>query len=114
MAMTLALFFRRPTVHKLSPAPFDNHFDSAIKRAARNSFWRADPGLNINANKERQMSMTPDTPGIRPAQYTDPLIVNARLVNLAAEIERNLAARRALRPARSDAAKRGWEVRRDR
>ena len=45
---------------------------------------------------------------------TDPLIVNARLVNLAAEIERNLAARRALRPQRSDAAKRGWEVRRDR
>lgn len=42
---------------------------------------------------------------------TDPMIEQARLVNLAAEIERNLAARRALRPARSDAAKRGWEVR---
>ena len=52
------------------------------------------------------------TTGDRPVQeLTDPLIVNARLVNLAAEIERNLAARRALRPARSDAAKRGWEAR---
>jgi hypothetical protein len=43
---------------------------------------------------------------------TDPLIEQARLVNLAAEIERRLALRKALRPQRSDAAKRGWEVRR--
>lgn len=46
------------------------------------------------------------------SQYTDPLIANARLVNLAAEIERRLAIRRALRPQRSQAAKRGWEARR--
>jgi len=45
------------------------------------------------------------------AQYQDPLIVNARLVNLAADIERRLAIRKALRPQRSDAAKRGWEAR---
>ena len=43
---------------------------------------------------------------------TDPLIEQARLVNLAAEIERRLAIRKALRPQRSEAAKRGWEVRR--
>jgi hypothetical protein len=43
---------------------------------------------------------------------TDPLIEQARLVNLAAEIERRLAIRKALRPQRSDAAKRGWELRR--
>ena len=43
--------------------------------------------------------------------YTDPLITNARLVNLAAEIERNLAARKALRPMRSEAARKGWEAR---
>lgn len=42
---------------------------------------------------------------------TDPLIEQARLVNLAAEIERNLAARRALRPARSAAALKGWDRR---
>jgi hypothetical protein len=42
---------------------------------------------------------------------TDPLIEQARLVNLAAEIERRLAIRKALRPQRSDAAKRGWEAR---
>ena len=51
------------------------------------------------------------TPGIHSAQYQDPLIVNARLVNLAAEIERNLAIRKALRPMRSEAARKGWEVR---
>lgn len=43
--------------------------------------------------------------------FTDPLIDNARLVNLAAEIERNLAARKAFRPARSAAARKGWEAR---
>lgn len=47
-------------------------------------------------------------------QYQDPIITNARLVNLAAEIERNLAARRALRPIRSEAARKGWGTRRDR
>jgi len=41
----------------------------------------------------------------------DPLIEQARLVNLAADLERRLAIRRALRPMRSDAAKRGWAVR---
>ena len=51
---------------------------------------------------------------IDSAQYQDPIITNARLVNLAAEIERNLAARKALRPARSAAARRGWETRNDR
>ena len=42
----------------------------------------------------------------------DPLIEQARIVNEWAEIERRLAIRKALRPQRSDAAKRGWEVRR--
>ena len=44
--------------------------------------------------------------------FTDPLIEQARLVNWAAQFERNLAMRKALRPQRSDAAKRGWQVRR--
>lgn len=43
---------------------------------------------------------------------TDPLIEQARLVNLNAEIERNLAARRAMRPRRSEAACKGWRTRR--
>jgi len=42
----------------------------------------------------------------------DPLIEQARLVNLEAEIERRLAIRKALRPERSEAATRGWETRR--
>ena len=58
------------------------------------------------------MPLTRNTPGVRPAQeFTDPIITNARLVNLAADIERRLAIRKALRPARSAAAKRGWESR---
>jgi hypothetical protein len=61
------------------------------------------------------MPLTLNTPGVRPAQeFTDPLIVNARLVNLAAEIERNLAARRARRPHLTASAVKGWETRRDR
>lgn len=44
---------------------------------------------------------------------TDPLITQARLINEAAHIEARLALRKALRPERSRAAKRGWAVRRD-
>ena len=58
------------------------------------------------------MSLTPDKPGVCPAQpCIDPLIAQARFINEAADIERRLAIRRALRPQRSDAAKRGWEKR---
>lgn len=47
-----------------------------------------------------------------PQPHEDPLITNARLVNLAAEIERNLAARRALRPVLTARAAKGWQSRR--
>lgn len=42
---------------------------------------------------------------------TDPLILQARFINEAANLERRLAARRAHRPARSEAARKGWESR---
>jgi hypothetical protein len=42
----------------------------------------------------------------------DPLILQARWLNEAADLERRLAIRKAMRPARSDASKRGWEKRR--
>lgn len=45
-------------------------------------------------------------------EFTDPLVLQARFLNEAAQIERNLAARKSLRPARSAAAVKGWEVRR--
>lgn len=45
-------------------------------------------------------------------EFTDPLIQQARLINEARDLERRLAIRKALRPQRSDAAKRGWEARR--
>ena len=43
---------------------------------------------------------------------TDPLIEQARFVNLAAEIDRRLAERKAMRPRRSESARKGWEARR--
>lgn len=43
---------------------------------------------------------------------TDPLIEQVRLANFAAQLERNLAARKALRPKRSRASRKGWETRR--
>lgn len=56
-----------------------------------------------------------DTASSAPAQgLVDPIITNARIANWHAEIERKLAARRALRPARSDAARKGWGTRNDR
>ena len=71
------------------------------------------PALSNHTGLECDMPLIPDTLGFRPAQgFTDPLIEQARIVNEWAEIERRLAIRRALRPQRSDAAKRGWEVRR--
>jgi hypothetical protein len=42
----------------------------------------------------------------------DPIIEQARMVNWAAQLERNLAARKALRPARSESARKGWGTRR--
>ena len=42
---------------------------------------------------------------------TDPLILQARFVNEAAALDRALAMRKALRPQRAEAARRGWENR---
>jgi hypothetical protein len=61
------------------------------------------------------MATIPDTAQNLSAQdLTDPLILAARFINEAADLERRLAIRKALRPMRSDAAKRGWEARCDR
>lgn len=62
-------------------------------------------------SKEVRMAPKAHNAPIDSAQYQDPLIVNARLVNFAAEFERNLAARKALRPIRSEAARKGWRSR---
>lgn len=97
-------------VHNLSFI-LRNHPESVTQIGPRQRS-RATPALSINRFRGATMPALPNTPGIYLAQdYTDPLIVNARLVNLAAEIDRNLAARKALRPMRSDAAKRGWVAR---
>jgi len=40
------------------------------KETARTSFCRADPGLNNRTVKERDVSLTLNTPGIYPAQAT--------------------------------------------
>lgn len=59
------------------------------------------------------MATIPDTAQNLSAQdYIDPLITQARLINEAADLEHRLAIRKALRPMRSDAARKGWQVRR--
>ena len=59
------------------------------------------------------MAPEADNPQGGTAQrFIDPMIVQARFINEATDIERRLAIRRAMRPQRSEAAKRGWAVRR--
>lgn len=41
----------------------------------------------------------------------DPLITQTRMVNENTTLERNLQARKALRPARQQSARKGWETR---
>lgn len=61
------------------------------------------------------MASTLNMPGLYPAQsLQDPLIAQARLLNEAADLERRLSMRRALRSARSEAACKGWDTRRAR
>lgn len=86
--------------------------DSAKEIAGRKGFCRANPPLTSIAFEERLMAMIPPSACIASAQdFTDPLILQTRIVNDAAALERALAARKALRPARSAAARKGWESR---
>lgn len=57
----------------------------------------------LNASKPRNDSAQ---------EPIDPLIIHARFINEAAALDRALAMRKALRPARSEAARKGWEARR--
>lgn len=60
------------------PQPHDSAQENGLltsvsvlpKEAARTSFCRADPGLNNRTGKERDVSLTLHTPGVRPAQVT--------------------------------------------
>lgn len=101
-------------------APVDNFpldyaqcAESAKENSGTERLWRADPPLTSIAETERLMAMIPPIARGPSAQdFTDPLIAHARVINDAAMIERNLAARKAMRPARSEAARKGWEARR--
>jgi hypothetical protein len=74
-----------------------------------------DPALNTTAVTGAIMSLIPVKPGVCPAQAPeDPLVAQARLINEAAYLDQRLAARRALRPNRSEAARLGWGTRRAR
>ena len=97
----------KPSIYALFTMP-----SVLAKQSGRTDAANVDPPLATHAFEERDMPLTRTTPEIHSAQYTDPLIVNARLVNLAAEIERNLAARRALRPVLTARAAKGWQSRR--
>ena len=52
-----------------------------------------------------------NAPSALAQRFIDPTILQARAVNDAARIERNLAARKALRPVRSEVARKGWATR---
>jgi hypothetical protein len=56
--------------------------------------------------------MNKELPTLSASCAQDPLVEQARFINEAEALERRLAARKALRPHRSQAAKRGWEARR--
>ena len=100
-------------VHKTTPLPFANHTDSAIKeRPATVLATLRGPNHATLVSEGLLMAHEANNARNDSAQdFIDPIISNARLVNLAAEIERNLAMRKALRPMRSEAARKGWEVR---
>jgi hypothetical protein len=53
-----------------------------------------------------------NAPSADAQRFIDPTISHARVVNDVAMFERNLAARKALRPIRSQAAAKGWDTRR--
>lgn len=94
-------------------APLPSGVGAGVGRGRPSGATNAHPALNINAKRSGAMSLIPDKAGVCPAQPpVDPLILQARFVNEAAALDRALAMRKALRHRRSDAAKRGWEVRR--
>jgi hypothetical protein len=95
------------TKAKARPCMINDH---SLENAGRNEVCRFEPALSNHSVVESNMPTIPITSGIQFPQ--DPLITQARLVNEAAAIERNLAARKALRPKRSQAALKGWENRR--
>lgn len=49
---------------------FGDALNHARKKSGRNSVSTAEPALNNHALQERDMSLIPTTPGIRPAQAT--------------------------------------------
>jgi hypothetical protein len=107
--MTLASY---PQPHEFSRDNGLLTHASVLEMSGSAGATNAQPSLTLNhLTGGDRMAHEAHNASIDSAQYQDPLIVNARLVNLAAEIERNLAARRALRPARSAAARLGWERR---
>ena len=97
------------------PAALCTGLAGRLERERAERCVNTDPALNITAVKERLMSLIPDKPGVCPGQaLEDPLVANARFLNEAANLERRLAVRRALRPVRSQSAHLGWESRRAR
>ena len=78
------------------------------------SATNAQPGLTRNASwsSDCMAHEAHNAPRAQTQQFIDPVIEQARFLNEAAALDRALAMRKALRPQRSDAAKRGWAVRR--
>jgi hypothetical protein len=102
-------------IEKNSTAALPMRVAGGVENRQAERCSNTDPALNINAKRSSAMSLIPVKPGVRPAQAPeDPLIAQARLINEAAYLDQRLAARRALRSNRSEAARLGWGTRRAR
>lgn len=97
-------------------APLPTGLGAGVEVSRPESATNTHPALTLqHLDGGDDMAPEADNPQGGTAQrFIDPLVSQARLINEAAHIERRLAIRRALRPERSNAAKRGWEARRDR
>lgn len=84
------------------------------KQSGPASATNASLGLTNNANwsSDCMAHEAHNAPSAQTQRFIDPVIEQARFINEAAALDRALAMRKALRPQRSDAAKRGWEARR--
>ncbi len=100
-------------VDKIRDQPFANQVDSAMKERPGACLQHA-TGSNHATLDVEGLQMAPEAhnaPSADAQRFIDPIILHARLVNEAADLERRLAIRKALRPQRSEAARKGWEAR---
>lgn len=102
------------TVDNTAPCLWRNHIDSAIKERPGTCLQHATGPDHATLDLEGLLMAheAHNAPSACAQQFIDPLVLQTRFINEAADLERRLAIRKLLRPARSTAAKMGWENRR--